>query len=266
MAKFFDSRQYIDFLRYKDNEYKKYDGAVNKGIEKINKTTMQNLYAELHKEILQRGGYQSVIGFDPGILGDENKAAQQLDADADKKVEVEYFNDAMSTRPYIYNKTNHDDCGGVCEAQCSHGCGTSCGNSCGKNSCNSQCQNKCETSCGNRCVEECGNGCRVSCGGCGDSCSSGCGYACSNNCSNNCGNNCAVTTTSYSYGYCTDCSSNCSHGCSGSCNGYCISTCSNSCSDNCAGKIAGYMIYDNPGVELKIDDPHQDKYNINSEE
>lgn len=59
---------------------------------------MQTLYAELEYEIAQRGGYQSIAKFNPK----EN----ELSSKDDEKARVDYFNEAMITRPYI--NTNSD--------------------------------------------------------------------------------------------------------------------------------------------------------------
>jgi hypothetical protein len=82
-------RDYISFPQSGDSTYEK----PNKKIEKIIKPDMQELYQRLQDEILQRGGYQSIVHFSPN----ENN---HLDTD-EEKARVEYFNEAMMTRPYI---------------------------------------------------------------------------------------------------------------------------------------------------------------------
>ncbi len=90
---------YISFLKENDNSYQKPDKEV-KRLEKsdfIGKTVddsyIAGLYDKLEEEILQRGGYQSIVQFSPD---EENHLNTNQ-----KKARVEYFNEAMITRPYI---------------------------------------------------------------------------------------------------------------------------------------------------------------------
>ena len=83
------STKYISFKQSGDSTYTK----PNKEVEKIMKPDMQDLYQRLQNEILQRGGYQSIVQFSPN-------EEEHLDTNQDK-ARVEYFNEAMITRPYI---------------------------------------------------------------------------------------------------------------------------------------------------------------------
>ncbi len=84
------------FITIQENERPK----KSKTLEKINKQTLADIYQRLNQELALRGGFQSVVQFQVN--------PNTLNNDTDKKVEVEYFNNAMITRPYIQKNENEN--------------------------------------------------------------------------------------------------------------------------------------------------------------
>ena len=73
---------------------------VLKNLIKIKKETLTDIYERLNEEIKLRGGYQSITKFEVNT--------DELNNDTNKKATVNYFNDAMQTRPYIVNNNQNN--------------------------------------------------------------------------------------------------------------------------------------------------------------
>lgn len=260
------------FINFSTNEqYHKYiDDNVPIGIEKINKTTIEKLYEELQKEIIQRGGYQSICDFSPESLETRQQNPILPIGNDEEKAFIRHFNKAMLTRPYIEENGSNLYEENELEIE------NETGDPVEKYTSNSeewyqqkdkdkietliydlkQGKTVIETGCNNACTGTCGitcsgtmaawytpgkgdgeNGCNGGCKNlclnyCDIVCATSCGIGCGESCGNGCGIECQT-------GCGTTCKGGCGKDCKGDCEDSCGVACANSCGDGCGSGCQG---------------------------